>query len=61
MSWLGQVCVCDAAFINIMNGFDDVWCLPFSIVVNTDIFSDAVEPAVKGSVGAEGVDGAKCF
>ena len=61
MLWLGQGCVYDAAFIDIMNGFDDVCYLPFSVVVNTDVFSDAIEPTVKRSVRAEGVDCAKRF
>ena len=60
VAWTG-VCVYDAAFIDVMNGFDDAYYFPFSVVVDTDIFSDAVEPAVKRSVCAEGVDCAKRF
>ena len=44
-----------------MNGFDDVCYLPFSGVVNTAVFSDAVESAVKRSVCAKSVDCAKRF
>ena len=60
VAWTG-VCVHDAAFIDVMNGFDGVCYFLFSVVVDTDVFGDAVEPAVKRSVCAEGVDGTKRF
>lgn len=55
------VCVRDAAFINIIDGFNDACYFLFSVIVDTDILSNAVEPAVKGSVRAEGVDATKRF
>ena len=55
------MCVYDMAFIDVMNGFDGVCYFLFSVVVDTDIFSDTVEPAVERSVCAEGVDCAKRF
>ena len=61
MLWLGQGCAYDAVFIDVVNGFNDACYLLFSVVVDTDILSDAVEPAVKRSVCAEGVDGTKRF
>ena len=51
------MCFCNAAFVDAVNDFDSVRCLLFSIVVNTDIFSDAVEPTVKRSLPPERLDG----
>ena len=60
VAWTG-VCVCDAAFVDVVNGFDGACYFLFSVVVDTDVFGDAVEPAVERSVCTEGVDGTKCF
>ena len=63
MSSLGQGCVSvmRSVFVDAVNDFDSVRCLLFSIVVNTDIFSDAVEPTVKRGVPSERLDGTKRF
>ena len=50
-----------SVFVDAVNDFDSVRCLLFSIVVNTDIFSDAVEPTVKRGVPSERLDGTKRF
>ena len=60
VTWTGM-CVYDAAFVDVMNGFDDACYFLSSVVVDTDVFGDAVEPAVKRSVCTEGVDGTKRF
>ena len=44
-----------------LKGRDVVGCFLFSEEVDTDIFSDAVEPAVKRSLSAEGMDSTKRF